>query len=101
MATEIRPSLAQMLNPQAAAPAAPARPQPPQGQAQGGFSSALAAQKAFFNQITTPQVTPPTYTAADVARATAAPQAAQKTPTVQLEANQPLRRPGSFLNIVV
>ena len=99
MATEIRPSLAQMLNPQAAAPAATPRSQPAQGQAQGGFASALAAQKAFFNQITTPQVTPPTYTAADVARATAAPQAAQ-TP-VQADTNQPLRRPGSFLNIVV
>jgi hypothetical protein len=88
-----------MLNPQAAAPAAPPRPQATQGQAQGGFTGALAAQKAFFNQITTPQVTPPTYTAADIARATAAPQATA-TPA-QADANQPLRRPGSFLNIVV
>ncbi|WP_443749135.1 hypothetical protein [Asticcacaulis solisilvae] len=98
MATEIRPSLAQMLNPQAAAPAATPRPQA----AQGGFASAMAAQKAFFNQITTPQVTPPTYTAADVARATAAPQATQKTaPAQAADPNQPLRRPGSYLNIVV
>jgi len=97
MATEIRPSLAQMLNPQST-PAAPARPQPTQGQAPGGFASAMAAQKAFFNQITTPQVTPPTYTAADVARATAAPKTA---PATQPDATQPLRRPGSFLNIVV
>ncbi len=101
MATEIRPSLAQMLNPQAAAPAAPPRPQPAQG-AQGGFASALAAQKAFFNQITTPQVTPPTYTAADVARATATatPKPIAAAPA-QADASQPLRRPGSFLNIVV
>ncbi len=97
MATEIRPSLAQMLNPQAATPAATPRPQTTQ-QTQGGFAGALAAQKAFFNQITTPQVTPPTYTAADVAKATATPQTA---PAAQPEPNQPLRRPGSFLNIVV
>jgi len=101
MATEIRPSLAQMLNPQATAPAATPRPQGAQAQAQGGFTGALAAQKAFFNQITTPQVTPPTYTAADVARATAAPQAARAQAPAQADAGQPLRRPGSFLNIVV
>jgi len=98
MATEIRPSLSQLLNPQAPAPAAPPRPQAAQGQPQGGFAGALAAQKAFFNQITTPQVTPPTYTAADIARATPAPQTA---PAAQPDPNQPLRRPGSFLNIVV
>jgi len=98
MATEIRPSLSQLLNPQAATPAAPARAQPAQGQPQGGFAGALAAQKAFFNQITTPQVTPPTYTAADIARA--AP-AAQTAPAAQPDPNQPLRRPGSYLNIVV
>jgi hypothetical protein len=101
MATEIRPSLSQLLNPQAAAPAATPRPQAAQGQAPGGFAGALAAQKAFFNQITTLQVTPPTYTAADVARATATPQAAQKAAPAQPDPNQPLRRPGSFLNIVV
>lgn len=97
MATEIRPSLAQMLNPQAATPVSPARPQA--AQAPGGFASAMAAQKAFFNQITTPQVTPPTYTAAEIARATAAPKPVAPAP--QLDAGQAPRRPGSFLNIVV
>jgi len=96
MATEIRPSLSQLLNPQAATPAAPARPQAAQP-AQGGFASALAAQKAFFNQ--TPQVTPPTYTAADIARATATPQVSAAAPAA--DANQPPKRPGSYLNIIV
>jgi hypothetical protein len=99
MTTPIRPSLAQMLNPQAAAPK-PAQPE-------GGFASALAAQKAFFQQVTAPKITPATYTAADVAKATASVQtnvqnsaAPATTPPTQ-SADQPLRRPGSYLNIVV
>ncbi len=94
MTTPIRPSLAQMLNPQAHATAKPA-PQP----AESGFVSALQAQKAFFQQVTAPKVTPATYTAADIAKATASPAPVQ-APTAQ-DANQPLRRPGSYLNIVV
>jgi len=95
MTTPIRPSLAQMLNPQPAA-AKPA-PQP----AAGGFASALQAQKAFFQQVSAPKITPATYTAADVAKATGstAPTPAQ-TPATP-DPSQPLRRPGSYLNIVV
>jgi hypothetical protein len=88
-----------MLNPQPAAAAKPA-PQP----AANGFANALQAQKAFFQQVTTPRITPATYTAADVARATgsaalpAAPIDPQAAPQA---ATPPLRRPGSYLNIVI
>ncbi len=99
MATEIRPSLAQMLNPQATAPARPQAAQTNAAQTQGSFTSALAAQKAFFNKMTAPQVTPPTYTAADVARATPTPQFSAAAPAA--DASQPPKRPGSYLNIVV
>lgn len=92
MTTPIRPSLAQMLNPQAHA-VAKAAPQP----AESSFVSALQAQKAFFQQVTAPKVTPATYTAADIARANPMP---IQTPAAQ-DATQPLRRPGSYLNIVV
>jgi len=93
MTTPIRPSLAQMLNPQAAAP------KPATAQAAGGFTNALAAQRAFFNQVTAPKVTPATYTAADIAKA-----APVNTPAPQQttnDATQPLKRPGSYLNIVI
>ncbi len=101
MTTPIRPSLAQMLQPQQAAPKPAAQAA---SQAAGGFNNALAAQRAFFNQVTTPKVTPATYTAADIARASPSPQAA--APSVQpasmaSDANQPLKRPGSYLNIVI
>lgn len=89
MTTPITPSLSQMLNPQSAAPR-------PAAQA-GGFASALAAQKAFFQQVTTPKMTPPTYTAADIHKASAA----SANPVPETDSNQPLKRPGSFLNIVV
>lgn len=90
MTTPITPSLSQRLNPLAA----PTRPA-----AQGaGFASALAAQKkAFFQQVAAPQMTPPTYTAADIQKAAAAP----ATPLSATGSDQPLKRPGSFLNIVV
>ena len=91
MTTPIRPSLTQMLNPQAAAP----KPSAPQQAA--GFTSALAAQRAFFQQVTTPKVTPATYTASDIAKA--AP-VTQPAPTAS-DTTQPLKRPGSYLNIVV
>ncbi len=98
MAIEIRPSLAQMLNPQAATPARPQSAAPQDAAKTGGFANALAAQRAFFQQVTEPKITPATYTAADIARATptvsAAPPASQDT-------TQPLKRPGSYLNIVV
>ncbi len=98
MVTPIRPSLAQMLNGPAATPA---RPQATQQatQSAGSFGSALAAQKAFFQQVTgtaAPKITPATYTAADIAKAS--------TPvntTPQVDADAPPKRPGSFLNIVV
>ncbi|MFT4074978.1 MAG: hypothetical protein QM647_05535 [Asticcacaulis sp.] len=98
MTTPIRPSLAQMLNPQGTASAKPATTEQT-----GGFSNALAAQKAFFQQVTTPKITPATYTAAEVARATAttAPVTSQTAATTTTDVNQPLRRPGSYLNIVV
>ncbi|ESQ74810.1 hypothetical protein [Asticcacaulis sp. AC402] len=99
MTTPIRPSLAQMLNPQAtqARPAAqPAAQTPAQG---GAFTTALQAQKAFFQQVTQAKITPATYTAAEVARATphinAAPAATDQDGT------QPPKRPGSYLNIVI
>lgn len=98
MVTPIRPSLAQMLNGPAATPA---RPQVAQQAAQpaDSFTSALAAQKAFFQQVTgtaAPKVTPATYTAADIARASAT-----VNTTPQVEADAPPKRPGSFVNIVV
>ena len=96
MTTPIRPSLAQMLNPQAYAAAKPA-PQP----AESGFVSALQAQKAFFQQVTAPKITPATYTAADIAKATtSAMPVPVQTPATQ-DVSQPLRRPGSYLNIVI
>ena len=93
MTTPIRPSLAQMLNPQATAP----KPAAPQQAA--GFTNALAAQKAFFQQVTAPKVTPATYTAADIAKAAPAAQAAPAPAAA--DTTQPLKRPGSYLNIVV
>ncbi|MDI7775997.1 hypothetical protein [Asticcacaulis sp. EMRT-3] len=97
MATPIPPSLSQMLNPQAPAPRPAARP----ANSGAGFTSALSAQKAFFQQVTAPAapaITPPTFRAADIARATspAAPPSPAQNP-----ADTALRRPGSYLNIVV
>ncbi|HEX7800146.1 MAG TPA: hypothetical protein VF402_07335 [Asticcacaulis sp.] len=89
MTTPITPSLSHLLNPQAA---------PPRPAAQGGgFASALAAQKAFFQQVTAPKMTPATYTAADIQKAAPQPSA----PLPATGSDQPVRRPGSFLNIVV
>ena len=102
MPTEIRPSLAQMLQtPQAATPRPAATPQASQQapQATGGFASAMAAQRAFFQQITSPSITPATYTAADIARATPTQNTASAPAAV--DPTQPPKRPGSFLNIVV
>ena len=102
MTTPIRPSLAQMLNPQSAPTARPAA----QPQAQpGGFASAVSAQRAFFQQVTQPKITPATYTAADISQATktsqpAAPVAPAAAPA-QADPTQPLKRPGSYLNIVI
>ena len=94
MAAPIPPSLSQLLNPQTA----PARPQPQIPQS-GGFATAVAAQKAFFSQVTTTKVTPPTYTAADIAKAA---QTAQVRVQAQApDMNPPLKRPGSYLNIVI
>jgi len=95
MTTSIRPSLAQMLNPQPAASKPAAQP------AATGFASALQAQKAFFQQVTAPKITPATYTAADVAKATGIPAATPVQTLAVQDANQPLRRPGSYLNIVI
>ena len=95
MTTPIRPSLAQMLNPQAA----PARAAPQTET--GSFVSALQAPKAFFRQVTAPKVTPATYTAADVANATNGIPAPSAGASAAQDANQPLRRPGSYLNIVI
>jgi hypothetical protein len=103
MATEIRPSLAQLLNPQAAAPRPAVQTAPQAAQAPGGFANAMAAQKAFFQNLTAPKIAPANYTAADIDKAMQAP----KTPPVQVQApaapdpTQPLKRPGSYLNIVV
>lgn len=99
MATEIRPSLAQLLNtppsgPRQAAPS-PAAQAPANA---GGFANAMAAQRAFFQQMTEPKITPATYTAADIARATVT--SAPVAPA-SVDPTQPLKRPGSFLNIVV
>ncbi|ESQ92723.1 hypothetical protein ABAC460_02520 [Asticcacaulis sp. AC460] len=96
MTTPIRPSLAQMLNPQQAAPARPAAQATPQA---GGFASAMQAQKAFFQQVTQPKITPATYTAADIARAT--PQVNTAPAPAAQDATQPLKRPGSYVNIVI
>jgi hypothetical protein len=104
MATEIRPSLAQMLNPQAAPTRPAAQPAPQTAQAPGGFAGAMAAQKAFFQQITAPKIAPANYTAADIERAMQTPKAAPvqaPLPTAAPDPTQPPRRPGSFLNIVV
>ena len=104
MPTEIRPSLAQMLNPQAAAPRPAAQPMPQAAPQAGSFAGAMAAQKAFFQQITTPKIAPANYTAADIDKAMQAPKAAPvqaQAPVAASDPNQPLRRPGSFLNIVV
>ena len=92
MAAPIPPSLSQLINPQTV----PARPagQAPQA---GGFASALSAQKAFFQQATQPKITPATYTAADIAKATQSPPSPPATPDMA----QPYKRPGSYLNIVV
>jgi len=101
MVTPIRPSLAQMLNGTPSPAAQPA--QPPAAQA-NSFTSALAAQKSFFQQVASgavasghapaaaPKITPATFTAADIARA---------TPTATPDPDTPPKRPGSFLNIVV
>ena len=102
MVTPIRPSLAQMLNGTSPSTAKPAQQAPAQG---GGFATALSAQKAFFQQVATgqvasgqaaaaaPKITPATFTAADIARGTAAAAAT--------DSDTPPKRPGSFLNIVV
>ena len=90
MTTPIRPSLAQMLNPQPAAQ----KPTAQATAATGSFSNALAAQRAFFQQAA-PKVTPATYTAADIAKA----QPVQNA--VPADASQTLKRPGSYLNIVI
>jgi hypothetical protein len=82
-----------LLNPTPTAPR-PAAQAPAQ---QNGFTSALAAQRAFFQQVTEPKITPATYTAADIARA----QPVTAPAPTSVDPNQPLRRPGSFLNIVV
>ncbi len=96
MTTPIRPSLAQMLNPQPVA----ARPNAqPQTQA-GAFASTVVAQKAFFQQVTQPKITPANYTAADIAQATKTVQPAA-APATQPDQAQALKRPGSFLNIIV
>ncbi len=92
MAAPIPPSLSQLINPQAA----PVRPAAQTPQA-SSFANALSAQKAFFQQVTQPKVTPATYTAADIARATQTP----PTPAAAPDASQPYKRPGSYLNIVV
>jgi len=92
MAAPIPPSLSQLINPQAQS-VRPAAPQTPGT----GFRDAMAAQKSFFQQITTPKMTPATYTAADIARTQAQ---AAPAPAVH-DTNQPLKRPGSFLNIVI
>ena len=93
MTTPIRPSLAQMLNPQPTLVAKPAT--------EGGFVSALSAQKAFFQQVTAPKITPATYTAADIARATPAATVTPQVSASAQDATQSLRRPGSYLNIVI
>jgi hypothetical protein len=85
-----------MLNPQPTPVAKPA-----QQQAENSFVSALSAQKAFFQQVTAPKITPATYTAADIARATPAAIVTPQAAASAQDAAQPLRRPGSYLNIVI
>lgn len=93
MTTPIRPSLAQLLGtPQAV----PNRPQ---------AVDAVSAQRNFFrqamgeaapSQASNPQaITPPTFKAADITRATTVPQAAAGN------SEQPIQRPGTYLNIRV
>jgi len=142
MADPIRPSLAQMLNPTPVSSRAPSQAPTPATARPNGFSDALAAQRAFFQQVSSQKVTPATYTAADVARASSLPMktlspsvpkeatsslsqsvspakssladtsslrglsptpssATQAKATFEQDDIQPLRRPGSFLNIVV
>lgn len=109
MVTPIRPSLAQMLNgtpPNGNASTAQASQQ--SATPANSFTSALQAQKSFFQQVASGQVaagqapatappkaqkiTPATFTAADIARATSA---------TSTDPNTPPKRPGSLLNIVV
>ncbi len=92
MATSIPSSLSQLINPQAA----PVRPQPQAAQP-NRFADAMAAQKAFFQQVTQPKITPATYTAADIAKASAKPVPVAST----TDTTQPPKRPGSYLNIVI
>src|SRR5262245_32480229 len=99
MTTPIRPSLAQMLNPQAAQARPAAQPAAQAAPQAGGFTSALQAQKAFFQQVTQPKITPATYTAADIARAT--PQINTAPAPAAQDGTQPLKRPGSYVNIVI
>jgi len=84
-----------MLNPQPAT----AKSAPPP--AATGFASALQAQKAFFQQVTAPKITPANYTAADVAKITGSAAAAPAQTAPMPDSSQPLRRPGSYLNIVI
>ena len=105
MVTPIRPSLAQMLNgtnPSSNASATQASPS--SATAANSFTSALQAQKSFFQQVASgqigsgqapaaaPKITPANFTAADIARATS---------TTSIDPNAPPKRPGSLLNIVV
>lgn len=101
MATPITPSLSQILNPpsplaRGGSPAA----SPQASQQSAGFTSALAAQKAFFQQVTAPKVTPATYTAADIQKAAPAPRPAAAASVTPPQDGAP-KRPGSYLNIVV
>lgn len=104
MVTPIRPSLSQVLRP-ASNPAqnptigiaqAPSRPQA------APATDIDALRRAFFSK--TPAITPPTYTAAEIARATTP--AAPSLPASLPQGGAPetpgrLLRPGSVLNIVV
>ena len=102
MVTPIRPSLAQMLNGTLPNGNASTKQAPQQSATSANsFTSALQAQKSFFQQVASgqvasgqapaaaPKITPATFTAADIARATSA------------DPNTPPKRPGSLLNIVV
>ncbi len=94
MADPIPSSLSQLINPQLQAQSRPAQAQP----AATSFSDVMAAQKAFFQQVTQPKITPATYTAADIARAMPTPAPA---PAPAADDTQPYKRPGSYLNIVI
>ncbi len=63
----------------------------------------MAAQKAFFQNLTAPKIAPANYTAADIEKAAQAPKAApvQTQAPATPDPAQPLRRPGSYLNIIV